>query len=54
LNTVLNRAVTKDVSREEIGGMLGISTSRESLARVISPAPKFRVWALDLVSAILM
>jgi hypothetical protein len=54
LNTVLNSAVTKTVSREETGCTLGISTYLENLTRVIFPSPKFRAWASDLVSAILM
>jgi MFS family permease len=38
LNTVLNSALTKAVTREEIGGTLGISTSLESVTRVIAPS----------------
>lgn len=60
LNTVLNSAITKAVTREEIGGTLGISTSLESLTRVISPSvggfllQNLGAWAPGLVSAILM
>ena len=38
LNTVINSALSKSVYPEEIGGTLGISSSLESLTRVISPA----------------
>jgi len=60
LNTVLNSAITKAVTREEIGGTLGISTSLESFTRVISPSAggfllqNLGAWAPGLVSAILM
>jgi DHA1 family tetracycline resistance protein-like MFS transporter len=60
LNTVLNSAVTKAVTREEIGGMLGISTSLESMTRVISPSVggfllgAVGAWAPGFVSAVLM
>jgi DHA1 family tetracycline resistance protein-like MFS transporter len=37
VNTIITSAITKAVSPEEIGGMLGISTSLESITRVISP-----------------
>jgi MFS transporter, DHA1 family, tetracycline resistance protein len=60
LNTILNSAITKSVSREEIGGTLGISTSLESLTRVIAPTVggfllgSIGTWAPGLVSALLM
>lgn len=60
LNTVLNSAISKAVSREEIGGMLGISSSIESATRVISPSVggfllgRTGAWAPGVVSAILM
>jgi DHA1 family tetracycline resistance protein-like MFS transporter len=38
LNTILNSALTKAVYPEEIGGTLGLSTSVDSLTRVISPS----------------
>jgi DHA1 family tetracycline resistance protein-like MFS transporter len=38
LNLVITSAITKAVEPEEIGGMLGISTSLESITRVISPS----------------
>jgi MFS transporter, DHA1 family, tetracycline resistance protein len=60
LNTVINSAITKAVSREEIGGTLGISTSLESVSRVIAPSAggfllqNLGAWAPGLVSAALM
>ena len=36
-NTMIISGITKTVAREEIGGMLGFSTSLESMTRVISP-----------------
>lgn len=38
LNTVVNSAISKNVPPFEIGGMLGFSSSLESLTRVISPS----------------
>ncbi|MFN2146020.1 MAG: MFS transporter, partial [Anaerolineales bacterium] len=37
LNTVISSALTKTVSRQEVGGLLGLSASLESLTRVIAP-----------------
>ncbi len=37
VNTIITSAITKLVEPEEIGGMLGISTSLESITRVVSP-----------------
>ena len=37
-NTIITSDITQSVAVEEIGGMLGISTSLESITRVISPA----------------
>jgi len=37
LNTVLRSVITKLVDRREVGGVLGIQTSAESLTRVIGP-----------------
>jgi MFS transporter, DHA1 family, tetracycline resistance protein len=59
LNTVINSAITKAVTRSEIGGILGISTSLESISRVISPSAgglllTLGAWAPGLVSAALM
>ena len=38
LNTVINSAATKAVAPNEIGGILGISSSLESMTRVIAPS----------------
>ena len=38
LNTVINSALTKAVNPVEIGGMLGLSASLESITRVIAPS----------------
>ena len=60
LNTVLNSAITKSVTREEMGGILGISASLESVTRVIAPSVggfllgSLGAWAPGLVSAALM
>jgi len=60
LNTVINSAITKSVTREEIGGTLGISTSLESVSRVIAPSAggfllqNLGAWAPGVVSAALM
>jgi MFS transporter, DHA1 family, tetracycline resistance protein len=60
LNTVINSAITKAVTPEEIGGTLGISTSIESASRVIAPSAggfllqSLGAWAPGLVSAALM
>jgi DHA1 family tetracycline resistance protein-like MFS transporter len=60
LNTVINSAITKAVTREEIGGTLGLSTSLESVSRVIAPSAggfllqNLGAWAPGVVSAALM
>lgn len=60
LNTVLSSALTKSVYPEEIGGTLGLSTSVESLTRVIAPAAggflleAFGTWAPGVFSALVM
>jgi DHA1 family tetracycline resistance protein-like MFS transporter len=60
LNTVINSAITKTVTREEIGGTLGLSTSLESASRVIAPSAgglllqNLGAWAPGVVSAALM
>jgi DHA1 family tetracycline resistance protein-like MFS transporter len=60
LNTVINSAITKAVTREEIGGTLGLSTSLESASRVIAPSAggfllqNLGAWAPGVVSAALM
>ncbi len=37
LNTVLRSALTKSVAKEKIGGILGLSTSLESITSIIAP-----------------
>ncbi len=37
LNTVLRSALTKSVAKEEIGGILGLSSSLESMTSIITP-----------------
>lgn len=37
LNTVLRSALTKSVNKEEIGGILGLSTSLESMTNIVTP-----------------
>jgi DHA1 family tetracycline resistance protein-like MFS transporter len=60
LNTVINSAISKSVTRAEIGGTLGISTSLESVSRVIAPSAggfllqNVGAWAPGVVSAALM
>jgi predicted MFS family arabinose efflux permease len=60
VNTIITSAITKAVEPEEIGGMLGISTSLESITRVISPSVggyllgSIGAWAPGVVSAAIM
>ncbi len=60
LNTVIQSAISKTVSREEVGGILGISTSVESFTRVLAPTlggillQKLGVWAPGVFAAFLM
>jgi MFS transporter, DHA1 family, tetracycline resistance protein len=60
LNTMLQSAISKSVSREEIGGILGISASLEAITRVIAPSvggfllQNIGIWAPGVFSAILM
>jgi DHA1 family tetracycline resistance protein-like MFS transporter len=60
LNTVIQSAITKSVTRQEVGGMLGVSTSLESLTRVIAPIAggyllqNLGLWAPGVFSALLM
>lgn len=60
LNTVINSAITRVVSPQEIGGALGIASSLESLSRVISPAAggwllgSVGLWAPGVVGAAIM
>jgi DHA1 family tetracycline resistance protein-like MFS transporter len=60
LNTVIQSALTKSVTRQEVGGLLGIATSVESLTRVIAPLAgsyllqSLGLWAPGVFSALLM
>jgi DHA1 family tetracycline resistance protein-like MFS transporter len=60
LNTVINSALTKSVSVEEAGGVLGWSASLESLTRAIAPLvgglllDKLGSWAPGVLGAVIM
>lgn len=60
LNTVIQSAISKSVNREEVGGMLGISSSLEAFTRVIAPTvggllmQNIGVWAPGIFSAFIM
>ncbi len=60
LNTVIQSAITKSVSREEVGGMLGIAASLEAASRVAAPTiggfllGSIGPWAPGVFSALLM
>ncbi len=60
VNTILTSAITKSVAPEEIGGMLGINNSMESITRVISPSiggfllGSIGTWAPGAASAVIM
>ncbi len=60
LNTVIQSSISKSVSRDEIGGILGISASLEALTRVIAPTVGgfllgyFGRWAPGVFAALLM
>jgi DHA1 family tetracycline resistance protein-like MFS transporter len=60
LNTVIQSAISKSVSREDVGGMLGISASLEAATRVIAPSvggyllQNLGTWAPGAFSAVLM
>jgi DHA1 family tetracycline resistance protein-like MFS transporter len=60
LNTIINTALTRVVSPEEVGGTLGISASLESFSRIVSPAlggwllGNVGVWAPGVLAAIIM
>jgi DHA1 family tetracycline resistance protein-like MFS transporter len=60
LNTILTSTLTKAVEPREVGGILGLSTSIESLTRVIAPIlggyllVAFGAWAPGLFGAILL
>jgi MFS transporter, DHA1 family, tetracycline resistance protein len=60
LNTVLSSTLTKAVEPQEVGGILGLAASIESLTRVIAPTlggallGGFGTWAPGLFSGILL
>lgn len=60
LNTVLTSTLTKAVTPDEVGGIIGFSTSIESLTRVIAPTlggfllASFGAWAPGLFGAIVL
>ena len=60
LNTVLRSSLTKVVDKEEVGGILGISSSFESLTRVIAPSlgglllGSLGTWAPGVTAAVIM
>jgi DHA1 family tetracycline resistance protein-like MFS transporter len=60
LNTVIQSTITKAVSHQEVGGILGISASLESITRIIAPLAggyllqNLGLWAPGIFSAILM
>jgi DHA1 family tetracycline resistance protein-like MFS transporter len=60
LNTVLQSSISKSVAREEVGGMLGISGSLESITRILAPSigglllQNLGLWAPGVFSAILV
>lgn len=60
LNTVTQSAITKLVAPEEVGGILGITTSLEAVTRVIAPTiggfllQRIGIWAPGVFAALLM
>jgi DHA1 family tetracycline resistance protein-like MFS transporter len=60
LNTVIQSYISKSVSRDEVGGILGIAASLEAMTRVIAPTVggfllgSIGVWAPGVFSALLM
>jgi DHA1 family tetracycline resistance protein-like MFS transporter len=60
LNTLLSSTLTKAVTQQEIGGILGLSTSIESATRIIAPIlggallQQIGTWAPGVFSAALM
>ncbi len=60
LNTVIQSAISKSVSREEVGGILGITASLEAVTRVIAPSvggfllQRLGIWAPGVFSAVIM
>lgn len=60
MNTLLSSTLTKAVATQEIGGILGLSASIDSLTRVIAPAlggvllASLGTWAPGLFGAIVL
>ena len=60
LNTIISSALTKTVQPQEIGGILGLSTSIESLTRVLAPTiggvllDQLGSWSPGVFSAIIL
>ena len=60
LNTVIQSAISKSVSRDEVGGMLGIAASLEAFTRVIAPTvggfllQSLGIWSPGIFSALLI
>lgn len=60
LNTVLRSSLTKIVDNDEVGGVLGLSASFESLTRVIAPSlggfllGSLGTWAPGIAGAVIM
>ncbi len=60
LNTVIQSAISKAVSREEVGGILGLAASLEAMSRVVAPTlggfliQNIGVWAPGVFTALLM
>jgi len=60
LNTVISSALTKAVRQQEVGGLLGLSASLESLTRVIAPTlggillDQLGTWSPGVFSAVVL
>ncbi|RCK76889.1 MAG: major facilitator superfamily MFS_1 [Anaerolineae bacterium] len=60
LNTLIQSAISKAVSREEVGGILGLAASLEAISRVIAPSlggfliQSVGVWSPGVFTALLM
>lgn len=60
LNTVTQSAITKLVAPEEVGGILGVTTSLEAITRVIAPSiggfllQYLGIWAPGVFAALIM
>jgi len=60
LNTVISSALTKSVRQQEVGGLLGLAASLESLTRVVAPTlggillGQLGTWSPGVFSAVLL